>query len=168
MARKVLVDYSGTLVLRFSWHNSSAIFWEHAGTGRASKEHFFTSSFQHWNVINQGFPYGRQVNRPVGMDIEVSGILDDTPRNRRIECFCIVGQFAYQFTDLHNAHTTGILKHDVIEERFIIIIVTLQIVVDALVISDNLFKQFSVTDLDKATPRLFLCLLEKRYQSIVL
>ena len=46
-------------------------------------------------------------------------------------------------------------------------VVTLQIVVDALAIGDNLFKQFSVTDFDKATPRLFLYLSEKRRPSIV-
>ena len=118
--------------------------------------------------MNQGFPHGRQVNRPIGMNIEVSGILDDAPRYRWIERFCLVRQFAYQFTDLHNAHTTSILKHDVIEERFIIKFVTFQIVVDTLAISDNPFKQFSVTDFDKAAPRLFLCLSEKLYQSIVL
>ena len=50
----------------------------------------------------------------ISVDIEIPGVLNDTPRNCFVLCLSFVGKLRYQFANLDNAHTTSVLKEIVL------------------------------------------------------
>ena len=61
----------------------------------------------------------------VSVNIEVSCVLDDAPRNRLILCFGFIGKLRYYFANLNNAHATGVLKEIILLERRKVVVVTI-------------------------------------------
>ena len=64
--------------------------------------------------MQQRVPHGGNIDRAVSVDIEVPGVLNDTPWNCLIPRLDIVRKLRNQLADLNNAHTAGILKEIVL------------------------------------------------------
>ena len=102
----------------------------------------------------QRIPNRGNVDGTVGVDIKISGVLYDTPRNGGILPLDLIGELGNQLPDLNNAHTAGILKEIVALKRCEIMVIPLQIVRDSLAVHDDFLKDDSITHFDKAAPRL--------------
>ena len=53
-------------------------------SGSKVGQNFLAGGFQSGNFVHQSVPYRRNINRPVGMNIEIPGILDDSLRNQLV------------------------------------------------------------------------------------
>ena len=74
----------------------------------------FTGNFQSRNVIYQCIPHRGDVDCTISVDIEIPGVLNDTPWNCLILSLDIVRELRNQLADLNNAHTTSVLKEIVL------------------------------------------------------
>lgn len=102
----------------------------------------------------QCIPHRWNVDGAVGVDIEISGVLYDTPRNGGVLPLDLIGELRNQFPDLNNAHTAGVLKEIVALKRCEIMVIPLQIVGNPLAVHDDFLEDDSITRFDKAAPRL--------------
>lgn len=102
----------------------------------------------------QRIPHRGNVNGTVGVDIEIPGVLDDTPRCCGILPLDLIGELGNQRPNLNNAHTAGVLKEIVTLKSCEIMVLPLQIVRDPLTVHDDFLKDDSVTHFDRAAPRL--------------
>ena len=64
--------------------------------------------------MQQRVPHGGNIDRAVSVDIEVPGVLNDTPWNYFVLCLSFVRKLRNQLADLNNAHTAGVLKEIVL------------------------------------------------------
>ena len=55
----------------------------------------FTGNFQSRNVIYQCIPHRGDVDCTISVDIEIPGVLNDTPRNCFVLCLSFVGKLRY-------------------------------------------------------------------------
>ena len=129
----------------------SVRFGSRFGSGR---QNIVTRSSQGGNIIVQRIPHRGNVDRTVGVDIEISGVLYDTPRNGRVLPLDLIGELGNQFPDLNNAHTAGILKEIIALKSCKIMVIPLQIIRDTLSVHNDFLKDDSITHFDKAAPRL--------------
>ena len=102
----------------------------------------------------QRIPHRGNVDGAVGVDIEIPGVLDYTPRNGGILPLDLIGELDNQLPDLNNAHTAGVLKEIVALKSREIMVIPLQIVRDTLAVRNNFLENDSVTRFDRAAPRL--------------
>ena len=102
----------------------------------------------------QRIPHRGNVDGAVGVDIEIPGVLYDTPRNGGVLPLDLIGELRNQFSDLNNAHTAGILKEIVALKSCEIMVIPLQIVRNTLAVHNDFLKDDSITHFDNATPRL--------------
>ena len=94
------------------------------------------------------------------MDIKIPGVFARGPGHSRIPTFHIIGELPDELTDLNNAHAAGILKQQIRLKGRIAVLVSHQIIRNAITIHDNLSKQDLITLLDKAAPPLLRCSLK--------
>ena len=83
-------------------------------SGSKLGQDLLTGGFQCGNIMQQRVPHGGNIDRSVSVDIEVPGVLNDTPWNCLIPHLDIVRKLRNQLADLNNAHTAGILKEIVL------------------------------------------------------
>ena len=102
----------------------------------------------------QRIPHRGNVDGAVGGDIEIPGVLYDTPRNGGVFPLDFIGELGNQLPDLNNAHTAGVLKEIVALKRCEIMVIPLQIVRNTLAVHNDFLENDSITHFDKATPRL--------------
>ena len=62
-------------------------------------------------------PHRWNVDGTVGVDIKISAVLDDTPRNGGVLPLDLIGELGNQVSDLNNAHTAGV-KYDALSGHF--------------------------------------------------
>ena len=113
-----------------------------------------TSSLQRGNIMKQCVPHRGDIYRTISMDIKVPRVFDDPPRDSPVLSLNVIRKLCCQFSDLHNAHTTGILKHIVGFKSSKIVLVSRQIIGNSLAVGINLLKNNPVTSFDRAAPRL--------------
>ena len=102
----------------------------------------------------QRIPHRGNVDGAVGVDIEIPGVLYDTPRNGGVFPLDLIGELGNQLPDLNNAHTAGVLKKIVALKSCEIMVIPLQIVGNPLAVRNNFLENGSVTRFDRAAPRL--------------
>ncbi len=102
----------------------------------------------------QRIPHRGNVDGTVGVDIEIPGVLYDTPRNGGILLLDLIGELGNQLPNLNNAHTAGVLKKIVALKSCEITVIPLQIVRDPLAVHSDFLKDDSITHFDRAAPRL--------------
>ena len=122
--------------------------------GQTVGQDLFTGGFQRGNIMHERVPYRGNIDRSVSVDIEVPGVLNDTPWNCLIPRLDIVRKLRNQLADLNNAHTAGILKEIVLLKSGKVMVVALQIVSDTLAIENDFLQNKPVTRFDRAPPRL--------------
>ena len=66
--------------------------------------------FQCGNIIQQSIPHRGDINRTIGVNIEVPSVLDDASWNRLVLRLSFVGKLRNQFTDLNDTHAASVLK----------------------------------------------------------
>ena len=66
--------------------------------------------------MEQCVPYREDIDRAIGMNIKVPRIFDDPPRDGPVLSFNVIRKLCYQLSYLHDAHTTGILKHKTVSK----------------------------------------------------
>ena len=103
-------------------------------------------------ILCQCIPDRRNINGTIRMNIKVPRVLYNSPGNGAIICFNLIRQLRHQFSDLYNAHTTGILKHIIRFKCRKLIMITCQIICNPLTVSIYFLKNDPVTSFDKATP----------------
>ena len=86
------------------------------------------------------------------MHIKISGVFDDSPGNGAILCLDFIGKLGYQFTDLHDAHTAGVLKHLVRLKGGKVILIAREIIGNPLAIGVDFLKDDLITSFDRAAP----------------
>ena len=75
--------------------------------------------------MQQRVPYRGDIDRTIGVDIEIPGVLNDTPWNCLILSLDIVRELRNQLADLNNAHATGVLKEIVLLKSGKVVMVAL-------------------------------------------
>jgi hypothetical protein len=70
-------------------------------SGSKVGQNFLAGGFQSGNVVHQSVPYRGNINRPIGTNIEIPGIHDDSLRNQlvpRIDLIEKLGHFTRNYT----------------------------------------------------------------------
>lgn len=127
-------------------------------------QNILTSGLQHRNVMYQRVPYGGNVDRTIGMNIEIPRVLNDTPRDRSVPLLHLIGKLRNQFADLNHTHTAGILKKMIAFKGGKIVVVSGQIVRNTLAVKNDLTQNQFITRFDRATPPLYRSCLKRNYQ----
>ena len=64
-------------------------------SGSKVGQDLFTGGFQRGNIMHERVPYRGNIDRAVSVDIEIPGVLNDTPRNCFVLCLSFVGKLRY-------------------------------------------------------------------------
>ena len=104
------------------------------------------------DIVYQRIPNGANIDRTIGVHIKVSGVLDDPPGDGAILRLDFIGKLGYQLTDLHDAHTTGVLKHMVRFKGRKVVLIAREIIGDPLAIGVDFLKDDLITGFDRAAP----------------
>ena len=86
------------------------------------------------------------------MDVKITGVLNGAPGNRRVPVSDFSGQMGDQLANLHHTHTAGVLKHKVLFKCGKIVVISLQIVGNAVAVGDDFLKNHPVMGFDRAPP----------------
>lgn len=79
------------------------------------------------NIMFWGIPNSSNVNCLIGVDVEISGIFDNSPRNSGTFLFGFIRKLRNKFTDLNNIHTICVLEKAVVFKCGKIMMISLQI-----------------------------------------
>ncbi len=89
------------------------------------------------NILSERIPYSGNIERTVSMNVKVTCIFNNPPRDRWSGLFDGIRKLRRQLTNLHNTHAAGILKHAVRLKTREVIGTTLQILCDTTAISND-------------------------------
>ena len=76
----------------------------------------------------QGIPNSGNINRALGVNIEIPSIFDNSPRYSRIFLLCLIRKLGNQFTDLDDTHAACVLEEVVVFKCGKIVVISLQII----------------------------------------
>ncbi len=76
----------------------------------------------------QGIPNSGNINRTIGVDIEIPGVFNNPPRYSRIFLLCLIRKLGNKFTDLNDTHTACVLEEVVVFKCGKVVVISLQII----------------------------------------
>ena len=76
----------------------------------------------------QGIPNSGNINRTIGVDIEIPSVFDDPPRDSRIFLLCLIRKLRNQVTYLDDTHAACVLEEMVVFKCGKIVVISLQII----------------------------------------